>query len=95
MLGRHEVAHVLGPLAAVRARHDGVVRKRLPLVDLHLEEPQTVGALAAKEPLVIRRNRDGHLEALAGLSEAGDAVRKAMLPTHAAIQASLRRCLAH
>ena len=88
LLPRQEVVHVLGLLAAVRACHDGVVRKRLPLVDPHLEEPLAVRALATEEPLVVRRNRDGRLEALGGLSEAGDAVRKSMLPAHTAIQAT-------
>jgi hypothetical protein len=88
LLWRHEVARVLWTVAAVRACHNSVVRKRLPLLGFHLEEPPAVRASATEESLIVRRDRHGRLEAPASAPETGDAVWKSMLPAHAAIQAS-------
>lgn len=75
-------------MTAVRARHDDIIGKLLPLLDLHLEESLTRGALAAEESLVIRRYRDRGLETSSGLFQTGDAMGKSMLPAHWIIQAS-------
>jgi hypothetical protein len=90
LLRRDELAHVFGPVTTVRTCHGGVVRKRLPLLGLQLEEPLASRTLAAEESFFIRRNRDRGFKAPVGLSHSGDTLWKSMLPVHAIIQASLR-----
>lgn len=90
LLRRHEVVRVLWPVPAVWACHEGVVPKRLPLLDLHLEESPAARALTTEESLLVRRDRDRRLKAPASAPEAGDAMWKSILPAHTAIQASSR-----